>query len=279
MNEYRQTIHTISRFLRNQGIKKSDAALILGSGQSSFASLLEETITIPYREIPDLPDIGVEGHDGLLHAGKAGQRHVLAWAGRFHFYEGFPYRKTLLPVAISHAMGCKTLLVTNAAGGINDRFSVGDIMIIDDLIRPMVSFTRDTKRLYHRYDNYDLAEKIHTLAARHGIALTRGSYIYASGPSYETKAEVRAFRRIGADAVGMSTAAELMEAIRLGMSQIGLSLITNKATGTGKTKLDHSEIKDAANLSEKEFIRLISLLLTDPASPLFSDNDSGRHPA
>ncbi|MDI6401182.1 purine-nucleoside phosphorylase, partial [Balneolaceae bacterium ANBcel3] len=230
----------------------------------------EHTVAIPYEDIPGFPNTAVAGHDGVLYAGILKKKVVLAWSGRFHLYEGHALETTLLPVRLSHSLGCRALIVTNAAGGINPRYRVGDIMLIDDLITFMGKVSPFRKKILARYHPDRRASDIHRLAAERGIAVTRGTYLFTYGPTYETKAEVRAFRVMGADAVGMSTAAELAEASRLDMNTLGISLITNQATGISEEKLDHEDIKKAASLSEKKFISLISTIITHPQSPIYS---------
>lgn len=254
--------------LHDLGVGKPDISIILGSGLGRFTRHIENPLVIPYTEIPQLPKTSVAGHEGALYYGRVGEKRVLTWAGRFHYYEGYPFEKTILPVQLTHALGCNSLIVTNAAGGINHRFEVGDLMLIDDILSPFISVSPSQQPLFERFSNDDTVINITRIAAQIGIHVTRGCYMFAEGPTYETKAEVRAFRKMGADAVGMSTAAELYEAVRLKMSYLGISLITNKATGVSKATLDHSEIKEAAKMREKEFIALITKIITDSESPL-----------
>lgn len=267
-SEYRRLspnkpIDTIVESIRAKGIGKPDCSIILGSGLGSFTNALQSHVLVPYKDLPGFPQTGVAGHNGALYFGMLGPRRVLAWSGRFHYYEGHPFERTILPVQITNALGCNALIVTNAAGGINERFQVGDLMLIDDIITLMVSVSPHHKPLYLRYANDEAVNTVIRLAANAGIPVTRGCYLFARGPNYETKAEIRAFRSLGADAVGMSTAAELYEAVRLGMTCIGISLITNQATGVSKKKLKHSEIKETAQWKEKEFEKLVSTIISD----------------
>lgn len=259
---------TIATTLRNKGTGTPDCSIILGSGLGMFTGVLENSVVVPYSEIPGFPETSVVGHDGAVHFGMIGSKKVLAWAGRFHHYEGHAFARTILPVQVANALGSQSMLVTNAAGGINERFRVGDLMLIDDIITLLVSVNPHNQPLNRRYANDKIVNEVTRLATRAGIPVTRGCYLFAKGPSYESKAEIRAFRTLGADAVGMSTAAELYEAIRLNMTCLGISLITNLATGVSKKKLDHSDIKEAANQSEKDFITLISRIITDEESPI-----------
>ncbi len=269
MEWFDPAVEKAAEVLRSKGVGKPDASIILGSGLGKFAGTINDSVVVPYSELPGFPETGVAGHDGALHFGKVGNRSILAWSGRFHHYEGYPFERTVLPVQVAAALGCRAMLVTNAAGGINFRFRVGDLMLIDDIISLPVRVSPATRRFRQRYANDTLVNEVTHLAAKAGIAVTRGTYLYAKGPTYETKAEIRAFRIMGADAVGMSTAAELNEAIRLEMSCLGISLITNLATGVSKEKLDHSEIAEAASLREKDLLALITLILSDPDTPLY----------
>ncbi len=255
--------------LQEKGIGKPDCAIILGSGLGALTGFLKNSVVVPYSEIPGFPETSVAGHDGALHFGQLGKKSILAWSGRFHFYEGHPFERTILPVRVTEALGCNSLLVTNAAGGINTRFQVGDLMLIDDLLYPLISVSPHNSPINKRYAADRMVSRITHMAAEEGIAVTRGTYLYAKGPSYETKAEIRSFRIMGADAVGMSTAAELNEALRLDMTCLGISLITNQATGVSKEKLDHGEIKEAATLREKDIIALISRIMSDENSPIY----------
>ncbi|TVQ72466.1 MAG: purine-nucleoside phosphorylase [Balneolaceae bacterium] len=258
-----------AQLLRRKGVGIPDATIILGSGLGKFTNAIQDPVVVPYSEIRGFPETGVAGHDGALYFGTVGERKILAWSGRFHHYEGHPFDRTVLPVRVAAALGCNVLVVTNAAGGINFRFRVGDLMLIDDIISLPVRVSPHTQKFHHRYASDSLVNEVTHLAAKAGIAVTRGTYLYAKGPTYETKAEIRAFRIMGADAVGMSTAAELNEAIRLQMTCLGISLITNLATGVSKKKLDHSEIAEAASLREKDLMELITRILSGPDTPLY----------
>lgn len=258
-----------AKLLRQKGVGLPDATIILGSGLGKFTNAIQNPVVVPYSEISGFPETGVAAHDGALYFGSVGERKILAWSGRFHHYEGHPFDRTVLPVRVAAALGCNVLVVTNAAGGINSRFRVGDLMLIDDIISLPVRVSPHTRKFRHRYANDSLVHEIIQLASREGIAVTRGTYLFSKGPTYETKSEVRAFRIMGADAVGMSTAAELNEAIHLQMTCLGISLITNLATGISKEKLDHSEIAEAASLREKDLMGLITSILSDPETPIY----------
>lgn len=253
----------IASFLQNQqGWDQVEAAVILGSGLGDFTDRIQQAETISYNDIPGMHGTSVVGHKGALYRGEAGGKPILAFAGRFHRYEGYTLDQTLLPVRIAAAMGAGSIFISNAAGGINLRFKVGDLMLIDDLLNPgSVLFATSSGREFIRYKPDHWVDRAKTVASRLGITLQQGCYLFAQGPSYETPAEIRAFRTMGGDSVGMSTAPELIEALRLGMDPFGISLITNKAAGITKAKLDHSEIKEAAEMRKKDFADLIEGLI------------------
>ncbi len=257
-----EAIDSIYSFLTETGFSESvDAAIILGSGLGGFEQRLTHTLSITYKDIPGFPQTTVAGHNGTLSIGTIGSKTVLVFSGRFHHYEGHPFERTLLPVHLSHAFSSDILLVSNAAGGINNRFQVGDLMLIDSLIVPGVLIKTSETSLWSSYQNETSVRKATSIAAQMGLHLVRGTYFYAKGPSYETKAEIKAFRTMGADAVGMSTAPELIEAQHLGMRSLGISLITNMAAGVSKQKLAHEEIKEAASKRALDFARLMETFI------------------
>ncbi len=248
--------------LCRQGLSETvDAAVILGSGLGGFEKRLTDRITIPYDQIPGFPPTTVPGHEGALHLGLIDSKKTLIFSGRFHHYEGHPFERTLLPVRLARSFNAHTLFVSNAAGGINYRFHIGDMMLIDDLISLGARYGVNDKPVLSGYRNDAIVDRVTKIATQLELHLVRGTYIYAKGPSYETKAEIRAFRRLGADAVGMSTAPELLEAQHLGMQSIGISLITNMAAGVSRNKLAHEEIKEVAAKRAKDFARLVETLI------------------
>jgi purine-nucleoside phosphorylase len=250
-------------FLKSAGFPETvDAAVILGSGLGGFEHQLENRITIPYDEIPGFPSTTVVGHSGSLSVGIIGEKKVLVFSGRFHFYEGHPFERTVLPVEIAHIFQAKLMIVSNAAGGINLRFSVGDLMLIDDFVNTGFIYNPTGERVLTRYKPDSLLKKAKKIANELQFPIQTGTYLYVTGPSYETKAEIRAFRLMGGDAVGMSTAPELNYACKLGIECLGISLITNMATGVSKVKLDHSEIKEVGEMRKEDFKRLVSEIIT-----------------
>jgi purine-nucleoside phosphorylase len=253
----------IKDFLTDAGLPSQiNAAVILGSGLGSFGDQIEDPVVIPYGEIPSFPVSTVEGHSGSLIFGSINEHTILAFSGRFHHYEGHSFSKTVLPVQLSKAFDVDKLIISNAAGGINLRFKVGDLMIIDSIIKQFFMISEPSDHTW----NYDLeqnAARVKEIATELGIDTQMGTYLFAKGPSYESKAEIRAFRYMGGDAVGMSTAPELAEAGKLGIKAAAISLITNAAAGVVDQKLDHDEVKEAADQKKEVFATLVKGLIRD----------------
>ncbi|WP_138429108.1 purine-nucleoside phosphorylase [Fodinibius saliphilus] len=253
---------SIINYLEEKGGKKLEAAVILGSGLGSFADAIQRPNKIPYSDIPGMPHSSVEGHAGELIFGEINGKQMIAFSGRFHHYEGFSFEETATPVYIADALGAKKLIISNAAGAINTSFSVGDLMVIEGVIRNNLSIS---PRGYskHRYLHHQWVDKVRSLAADLKLVTQQGTYMYVTGPNYETKAEIRSFRKMGADAVGMSTAPELFEAARLELKSVAISLISNMASGVTKGKLDHNEVNAAADSRKEDFAKLVSKLIEE----------------
>ena len=240
--------------------EKVEAVVILGSGLGDFASAIDDSFSIPYQQIPHFPETSIEGHSGELVTGKVAGLNVIAFSGRFHHYEGHPFSTTVLPVHVAMAFDAKKIIVSNASGSINTGFKVGDLMVIDDIFRPFQSVSAKPSKPF-RYNLYPIAGRVREIAASIGMEVQRGTYMYVTGPNYESKAEIRAFRILGVDVVGMSTAPELIEASRLKIPAAAISLVTNMAAGVTKNKLDHSEVKEAAEARKEDFARLVTEII------------------
>jgi inosine/guanosine/xanthosine phosphorylase family protein len=232
-------------------------ALVLGSGFGRIAENLAESRTISYRRLPGWPVGSVEGHAGKLVAGSLNGIPVLVLAGRAHFYEGFDLAETTYPVRVLAELGIDTILFTNAAGGIAKGMCPGDFMAIDDHINfmgvnplrgPVASGRERFLDMTHAYD-LELVGFIESAAKKAKVRIHRGVYLAVSGPSFETPAEIRAFRSLGASAVGMSTVPEVIVARQCGLRVAGLSCITNVAAGMGgkDQKVDHVEVLETVN--------------------------------
>ncbi|MEX0844154.1 MAG: purine-nucleoside phosphorylase [Balneolaceae bacterium] len=256
-------INTIKEFLTKHGYPRQiDAAVILGSGLGSFTDHVKNAKTIPYSDIPSFPQSTVEGHSGSLIFGEVGEKTILAFSGRFHNYEGHTFSKTILPVQLSRAFDVDKLIISNAAGGINLRYQVGDLMIIDSINKLNVMISEPASTTWQS-SLKEYAMEVKEIARNLGIETQMGTYLYAKGPNYESKAEIRAFRKMGCDAVGMSTAPELTEAAKLGVKCAAVSLITNAAAGVLDQKLDHSEVKEAADRKKDVFAKLVKGLIRE----------------
>lgn len=238
-----------------------DAAVVLGSGLGGFADDLDRIAEVPYADLPGFPEVTVAGHHGTLIAARLDGKSILVFSGRFHRYEGHGFDRTVIPVRMAAAFGARLLVVSNAAGGINLRFKVGDLMLIDDLMR--IGFPVAVPRPGFRasYPDARLLDHAAKTAHEQGILLRQGTYLYVKGPVYETPAEIRAYRTLGADAVGMSTMPELLEAGRLGIPSVGFTLVTNMATGVTGEKLAHADIQDVAERRKADFTRLVKALI------------------
>lgn len=249
-----------SYLIKNGFPSKVGAVIILGSGLGSFADLIRNPVKIPYQQIPNFPATSVQGHSGELVSGEVSGKKVIAFSGRFHYYEGHSYSKTVLPVRIAKVFDADKLIISNAAGAINTDFKIGDLMVVNDLIRPFHSTSAGPAERF-RYNLYPLAEKVGEIASEIDLSIQKGAYLYVTGPTYETKAEIRAFRVLGGDVVGMSTSPELIEASRLQVPAVAISLVTNMAAGVHKGKLDHSEVKVAAESRKEDFAKLVIELI------------------
>jgi purine-nucleoside phosphorylase len=217
-----------------------DLALVLGSGLSELARRLEQSTSVPFAQVPGLCGTSVAGHSGRLTYGNWAGKRVLVFEGRLHYYEGHPWETVVQPARIAHDLGARIFLVTNAAGGIRDDLAPGSLMVLTgqtDWTRPGVTMEPNT-RPYSRRLNALLAKA----AQGRSISLTSGVYAQVTGPCYETPAEIRALRSVGADAVGMSTGREIIAAHELGLECAGLSCIANRAAGLSQGPIQHSDV-------------------------------------
>lgn len=247
-------------------------AVILGSGLGELTECIQDAEIIPYREIPGFPVSHVPGHAARLVFGRIGDRELVVMQGRFHYYEGFSMRELCLPVYVLRRLGVRDLLVTNACGAVNAAFSPGDLMLISDHINltglnPLIgpNDERFGPRFPDMSEAYDPALRAFARETAESleIPLREGVYAFFAGPCYETAAEIRAYKALGADAVGMSTVPEVLAARHLGMRVLGLSCITNMATGIAVTKHSHEEVLATAAASAARFCDLCDALLRD----------------
>ena len=263
---YYDRVQAAAEHIRNSSADIPRIAVVLGSGLGSFASSLDRATSIPYGDIPNWPVSSVVGHEGRLVIGEAAGRHIAALSGRAHFYEGHDLWTVTFAIRVLGVLGVKTLILTNAAGGIHTGFHPGDLMVIDDHINllgssPLVG--PNDERFGPRFPDLTnvysprLRAAADEAAAALGLLLRHGVYVACHGPSYETPAEVRYLRKIGADAVGMSTVPEAIVARHMGVEVLGMSCITNCAAGVLPHPLNHDEVIESAKRVHETFIALL----------------------
>ena len=242
-------------------------ALVLGSGLGDYARSLRIEQEIPYSEIEEFPVSTVPGHEGKFYLGWLDSVPVICMKGRVHFYEGYPVEDVVMPIRLMKLLGAKYLFLTNAAGGLNESFVPGDLMMIRDHLSffvPNPLIGPNAESLGTRFPDmscvYDgeLRELIRETAKREGICLREGVYAQLTGPSYESPAEIRALQTLGTDAVGMSTVVEAIAAKHAGMKICGISCISNLAAGLSKKTLDHKEVQETADSVAGKFTALVS---------------------
>lgn len=259
-------ITSVIRAIREKTDFVPKVALVLGSGLGAFAEKMEIQAEIPYEALPGFPVSTVAGHKGRFLFGTIEGTKTVIMQGRVHYYEGYDMEDVVLPVRIMQRLGAKILLLTNAAGGICPSFSPGTLMLISDHIASFVPSPlrgRNKEALGERFPDMSevYTKKLRTLikevAKKADVPLSEGVYLQAPGPNYETPAEIRAFRALGADAVGMSTACEAMAARHAGMFIAGISCISNLAAGLSETPLSHKEVQEAAGAAFEQFSALL----------------------
>ncbi len=245
---------------------KADIGVILGSGLGDYAEALEDAVKLPYSEIPGFPRSTVAGHAGMWCCGTLYGKRVVMMQGRFHYYEGYGMKDVTLPVRVMQKIGVKTLIVTNAAGGVNLGYHPGELMVIGDIFsmtaqNPLIGPNLDAfgprfPDMSCAFDK-ELRALAHECANEQGFALREGVYAQMTGPTYETPAEIRMLRTLGADAVGMSTVPEVIVARHGGMRVLGISCITNMAAGILDQPLNHAEVTETANRVKGQFRNLL----------------------
>lgn len=244
--------------------------LILGSGLGNYARNMKVECEIPYGDIPDFPVSTVAGHDGRFLFGYIGDVPAVVMKGRVHFYEGYTPQEVVLPIRVMKLMGIEVLFLTNASGGINRNFQVGDFMMITDQISnfvPSPLIGENVSELGLRFPDmsniYDpeLQELIRKTSKEEGIPIREGVYVQTTGPNYESPAEIRMFAALGADAVGMSMAGEALAARHADIRVCGISCVSNMASGISKEKLKHEDVQIAADKRAEDFERLVTQII------------------
>lgn len=267
MQKIMDKIQAAADYIRSRIGGKPQIGIILGSGLGPLAGALEQPLEIDYGNIPGFPETTVAGHAGKLIYGNLGGKHVLVMKGRFHYYEGYDIAHVVFHIRVFRLLGIENLLVTNAAGGINTGFRPGDLMLITDhisLFAPSPLRGRNLDEFGTRFPdmcgvyNSGLIETAREAAREDGLELKEGVYAFAQGPMFETPAEIRALRVLGADAVGMSTVPEVITARHSGMKILGISCITNMAAGVHGQTPNYEEVTDTAKQVEKKFTALVA---------------------
>ena len=255
------------KFLQEKGISKPDYGIILGTGLGNLVDKISIEIAISYSEIPNFPVSTVEGHSGELIFGTIGSKKVVAMRGRFHYYEGWTMEQTVFPVRVMKYLGVEKLIVSNASGGVNPRFKVGDIMIITDHINMMPKHPLHGKnearfgpRFVDMHEAYckKMIEKMEHVARKLDVPIHKGIYLALQGPTFETPAEYKMVKILGADAVGMSTVPEVIVAKHMGMTCFGVSVITDLGVEGVVEAVSHEEVQKAAKGSEKNLGNLVA---------------------
>lgn len=253
-----EQIQETASYIRARMHTAPETAVILGSGLGNLVNELTDTYEIAYKDIPHFPVSTVEGHSGRLIFGKLGQKDIMAMQGRFHYYEGYSMKEVTFPVRVMRELGIQTLFVSNAAGGTNPTFEIGDLMIITDHINffpehPLrgknISYGPRFPDMSEAYDR-TLIARAKEIASQKGITLREGIYIGTQGPTYETPAEYRMFARWGADAVGMSTVPEVIVANHCGMKVFGISVITDLGVEGKIVEVSHEDVQRAADAAQ-----------------------------
>lgn len=253
-----EKIQETAVFLKSKMHTQPETAIILGTGLGSLVNEITDKYEINYQDIPNFPVSTVEGHSGKLIFGKLGDKDILAMQGRFHYYEGYNMKEVTFPVRVMRELGIKTLFVSNASGGMSPDFEVGDLMIITDHINFFPEHPLRGKNIPYgpRFPdmseayNKELIRKADQIAAEKGIKVQHGIYIGVQGPTYETPAEYKMFRILGADAVGMSTVPEVIVANHCGIKVFGISVITDLGVEGKIIEITHEDVQKAADAAQ-----------------------------
>lgn len=276
MNTERERVLRAAEYIKERaqsvGTPIGDTAVVLGSGLGFLANEMDGALRIPYAEIPGFPLSTVASHAGVLSIGRLGGKNVLAFSGRFHYYEGYDFRTVTFYVRVLFCLGVRTLLLTNAAGGMNEAFVPGDLMLISDHIKLCADSPERGgadpffgQRFFDMTETYTPALRKLAKASAKSLALPlhEGVYCFMGGPQFETPAEIRALRLLGGDAVGMSTVPEAIVASRCGMRVLGISCITNMAAGMiVGTQINDDEVTEVAGRASGRFSALVCDILS-----------------
>jgi purine-nucleoside phosphorylase len=263
-----EKIKETAAFLQERMHTNPDTAIILGTGLGHLADEITDTYEFEYKDIPNFPVSTVEGHKGKLIFGKLGDKDVMAMEGRFHYYEGYSMKEVTFPIRVMKELGIKTLLVSNASGGTNPNFKIGDLMIITDHINYFPEHPLRGQNLYgdrfpdmsNAYDKY-LLQKALKIAKEKGIEVQQGTYLGTQGPTYETPHEYKMFRIWGADAVGMSTVPEVIVANHCKIKVFGVSIITDLGVEGKIVEVSHEDVQKAADAAQPRMATIFRELI------------------
>ena len=264
-----EKIQETATYLKGKINTHPETAIILGTGLGSLVHEITDKYEIDYKDIPHFPLSTVEGHSGKLIFGKLGDKDIMAMQGRFHYYEGYSMKEVTFPVRVMHALGIKTLFVSNAAGGMNPDFEIGDLMVITDHINFFPEHPLRGKNIPYgpRFPdmseayNKELINKADIIATEKGIKLQHGIYIGTQGPTFETPAEYKMFHILGADAVGMSTVPEVIVANHCGINVFGVSVITDLGVEGKIVEVSHEEVQKAADEAQPRMTTIMRELI------------------
>jgi len=263
-----EKIKETANFLKDRMHTNPETAIILGTGLGNLANEITEKYEIRYQDIPNFPVSTVEGHSGKLIFGKLGNKDIMAMQGRFHYYEGYSMKEVTFPVRVMKELGIKTLFVSNASGGTNAAFEIGDLMIITDHINYFPEHPLRGKNLYgDRFPDMseayskDLINKALVIAEEKGLKVQQGVYIGTQGPTFETPAEYKLFHILGADAVGMSTVPEVIVANHAGIKCFGISIITDLGVEGKIVEISHEDVQKAADAAQPKMTTIMRELI------------------
>jgi purine-nucleoside phosphorylase len=270
MSEIVQKIEAAVSFIKNKYSYTPMVGIVLGSGLGSFTSEIKIEVEIPYSDIPNFPVSTVEGHSGKLIFGELGGKKVMAMAGRFHYYEGYSTQEVVFPIRVMKYLGIQTLLISNAAGGMQKGFKVGDLMIITDhisqlTINPLLGKNEDAfgSRFPDMSEPYkkNLIALVKTIGEQAGYILKEGVYVGVTGPTFETRAEYKMLAILGGDAVGMSTVQEVIAAVHMGLPVFAMSVITDLGIRDEENTITHDEVLQAAKEAEPKLTHIFKELV------------------
>src|SRR5687768_12214791 len=257
-------------FIRKRCLSEPETGIVLGSGLGNFLAEINIEESISYKEIPHFPVPTVEGHEGRLVFGEMNGKKILVMAGRFHYYEGYKAQEVIYPIRVMKHLGIKNLLLSNAAGSVNEHFKVGDLMIINDhismsIINPLIG--KNEESLGARFPdmsepyNRGMIEKAKKIGQKLNIPLKEGVYYGVTGPTFETHAEYRMIKLVGADAVGMSTVQENIAAVHAGLKVFAISVITDMGIRSDDSVITHEEVLEAARMAEPKLTAIFKELV------------------